>query len=140
MKHGDKLSYMKGDLLYSIWPKPESTETRLLVYRKDIHNIIEYDYKSYEETMFFHNKYTRAFGAKKIPEKFKSYIWDKNWYCSCYDCLSELKILNQYSLLFKLDFNQVVTIFGYRMNKNNELGFQKNYKHITLPLKNINFV
>jgi hypothetical protein len=134
MKHGDKLSYMKGDILYGIWPKPQSGETRLLVYKNDIQNIIDYDYQAYEESMFYHNKYRRAFCKNDIPDKFKEYIIHQNIYCSCYDCISELNILDEYAKLFDLNLRNVITIFGTRMNWNKTLAFQKNRDPVTLPL------
>jgi hypothetical protein len=134
MKHGDKLKYMKGDILYGIWPKTQSAETRLLVTKRDVKTIINYDFEAYEQAMFFHNKYTRAFCTHDIPDKFKKFVKDDNIYCSCYDCMAELTILDNYSKLFKIDLNNIVKLFGTNINWDHKLHFQFNRPHVTLPL------
>jgi hypothetical protein len=121
MKHGDKLKYTKGDILYGVWPKGTSGETRLLVKQNDIPKKINYDFKDYEETMFFHNKYQRPFCFEEMPDAIKDHIFVKaNNYCPCYDCLAELSILHKYSLLTKQDFTFVVKEFR-KLNKKNAL-------------------
>jgi len=121
MKHGDKLKYTKGDILYGVWPKGTSGETRLLVKQNDIPRKINYDFKDYEETMFFHNKYQRPFCFEEMPEAIKDHIFVKaNNYCPCYDCLAELSILHKYALLTKQDFTFVVKEFR-KLNKKNAL-------------------
>jgi len=92
-----------------------------------------YDFKTYEESMFFHNKWTRRYcfpyadadaGKKSVKSVKKSsssslstsstasssskssspslgkivYAKD-NTYCTCYDCMSELYTLEEYSKL-----------------------------------------
>ena len=108
MKHGDKLTYLKGDILYGIWPKATSGETRLLVRKKDIGKPIQYDFQAYEETMFFHNKYIRSHCFHNISPDIKAFIETQNKthnYCPCYDCVAELSVLSEYCKLvgFKLD-------------------------------------
>lgn len=137
LKAGEKIKYLKGDLLYGIWPKSQSAETRLLVHKKDIKKIVDYDFTSYEQSMFFHNKYNRAFCQKNIPDEFKKYIIEDNIYCSCYDCMSELMILYKYAELFELSFDNIVSIFGVRMNWQKKLSFQHNRIPVKLPLKKL---
>ena len=100
MKHGDKYSYEKGTLLYGVWPKATSGETRLLVEKKDVGKLIDYDFASYEEVLFFHNKYERPFCFQpKSPAIKKIIFQEDNKYCPCYDCVAELKVLERYAKL-----------------------------------------
>ena len=100
LKHGDTFEYIKGDILYGIWPKETSGETRLLIKKSDISKSKLYDFKNYEEIMFFHNKYTRPFCFDLIDNYEK---YNKNGlYCPCYDCISELVALDNYSQIYKL--------------------------------------
>jgi hypothetical protein len=124
MKHGDTLKYLKGDLLYGIWPKPLSGETRLLV--TNCTKTQDYDFKSYEEALFYHNKNRRPTCTKTIPEAFAKYISNNdNIYCSCYDCIAELKILQEYAKQFNKDFDKVVINFGKSMNWQHKPAFQR---------------
>jgi len=132
MKHGEKLKYLKGKLLYGIWPTSLSGETRLLVLKKDISKSINYDFKKYEENLFFHNKYIRPF-CFPIPSNFKKYITaPNNIYCPCYDCISELNILYEYSKLFKVSFNSIIKKYGLILNHISKNNFKQNQ-----PLKPI---
>ena len=117
MKAGDKLKYMKGKIFYQVWPKPQSGETRLLVERKDVNNIVEYDFTDYEQTMFFHNKTERPY-CYGVDNKFKKYILKKNNpYCSCYDCMSELSILDRFAKLVNAPLDRVVADVAKFMNR-----------------------
>ena len=127
MKEGDKQQYMKGKILYGIWPKPLSGETRLIVDKKDVNNIINYDFTSYEQTMFFHNKKTRPY-CYDIDNRFKKYIMGKNNpYCTCYDCMAELLTLQRFSKLFNVSLDRVINDFAAYMNKEKRPAFQKKY-------------
>jgi hypothetical protein len=138
MKHGEKLKYMKGKIMYGIWPKPLSGETRLLVEQADNNNIIDYDFKTYEELMFFHNKYKRPFCMNKVPEKYEKYISGaQNIYCPCYDCMLELNVLNNYSKLYNKSFDDVVTSFGKSMNWQKKVAFQNKRDAIKVNLQEI---
>ena len=128
MKHGEKYKYTKGDILYGIWPTPLSGETRLLVSQKDIGTKINYDFKDYEEMMFYHNKYDRSFcyPIEKIDETIKKIIDSKNnAYCPCYDCMSELNALLVYSKVMKQDLGYSIQQFAKFMNKTKKMLFQK---------------
>ena len=120
MKHGDAMKYFKGDLLYGVWPKPSSGESRLLVEQKDIRTKVKYDFKEYEETMAFHNKYRRpyCFGPSDVSHAIKRYVEGKdNAYCPCYDCVSELTILHTYAKTMRQKFDATVQQFGEYMNR-----------------------
>lgn len=115
MKHGETLKYMKGTLFYGIWAKPNSGETRLLVRKRDIKKEIEYDFKKYEEALVFHNKYTRSFCfSKEVKAEYKKYVDDGN-YCACYDCIAEMKVIENYlksdGIPFKR-FDSIVEMLG----------------------------
>ena len=117
MKEGETLQYMKGTLLYGIWPKPQSGESRLLVRKTNINKNYNYDFTDYEQTMFFHNKIKRPF-CYPIKKEFSAFISKpNNPYCSCYDCMSELLILEKYSKISHLPFEVVVNDFNSNMNR-----------------------
>ena len=125
-----KIKYFKGKLFYGIWSPAKSTETRLLVKQTDISNMIYYDNYNYESILFYHNKYVRPF-CFPINKKYEKYILKpNNTHCSCYDCISELNILYEYSKKFKKSFNSTVLNFVKNMDKSNSLNFIKgNNKH-----------
>ena len=53
-------SYVKGDIYLPVWGPQTTTETRLIVYEKDLDTSIDYDHRSYEERMFFFNTCSRV--------------------------------------------------------------------------------
>jgi hypothetical protein len=108
------INYVKGRIMYQTWPKETSGETRLLVSKAAISSpLVSYDFKTYEESMFFHNKWTRRYcfpvakgkslgnsSSPSHPSDPPSIVYKKgNQYCTCYDCMSELYILEAYSKL-----------------------------------------
>jgi hypothetical protein len=138
MKHGDTIDYIKGELLYGIWPKPLSGETRLLIEQKDALKIQVYDFKDYEEILFYHNKNKRPFCLSKIPKEFNEYITsNNNIYCSCYDCILELSILNNYCQLFNKSLNTIITLFGNAMNWQKKVAFQNKRDAVQQPLEEL---
>ncbi len=61
LQPGDAVPYLRGKLLFGIWPPASSAETRLLVRRADLAQPdASYDYEAYERTLYFHNRYTRT--------------------------------------------------------------------------------
>jgi hypothetical protein len=123
MTHGEKLSYTKGEILYGIWPKHSSGETRLLVKQKDLGTKIKYDFKDYEEAMFFHNKYERIYCYQydndiiEVSKDIRMLINStNNSYCPCFDCISELQILDKYARLMNINFLDVVNLLAKYMN------------------------
>jgi hypothetical protein len=125
LKHGDSITYTKGDIYYGIWPKETSGETRLLVRKNDIGKTQKYDYKSYEQLMFFHNKYARpyCFGEVRDDTKLQEYVFGKNFYCPCYDCMSELRALQEYCGVMKKDLDIAIRMFTAFMNKEKKPAF-----------------
>lgn len=112
MKAGDKIKYLKGTLLFGIWAKPLSGETRLLVKQEDNKKSVNYEFSAYEQTQFFHNKYVRQFCFKSAYNSFKGQMYElDNDYCPCYDCYAELSILADY---IKLDSKYIATNILYK--------------------------
>lgn len=100
MKPTDKIKYLKGTLLFGIWAKPLSGETRLLVKKASNKIMVNYVFGVYEQTQFYHNKHVRPFCFKAAYNKFKSQMYDlDNKYCPCYDCFAELSVLSDYCKL-----------------------------------------
>lgn len=98
LKHGDVYKYNAGTLLYGVWAPPTSGETRLLVQRKDIGKTHTYDFRTYEETLAFHNRFRRLYCFSEELAKYVAHIdQTKTPYCGCYDCVSELGALTAYA-------------------------------------------
>jgi len=106
-----KTKYLDGDIYYQVWQGAGSTETRLVPNGK----IKEYDNTSYEERLFYFNTETR----------FRYYEHDYACYGHCFDCMSEITILENYIKLKKLKIS--VCDLGRKITK--ELSINKN-KHI----------
>jgi hypothetical protein len=122
-----ELTYLKGDILYGIWPPSLSTESRLLVYQKDAieNNTETYVIKDYEDIQSYHNKYRRSFCQAWIPKIFKKYITSvDNIYCSCYDCIAELMVLHEYSVRTHTPLDKTIRIFGRGLNRKPIIEFQ----------------
>jgi hypothetical protein len=91
LKHGQKMSYVKGKIMYQVWPPMASGETRLLVHKDDIKKEMDYDFKTYEEALFYHNRWTRRYcfvkeaaaSAAALP------LANHDTDCPCYDCVAE---------------------------------------------------
>lgn len=47
-----------------------------------------------------------------------------NAYCTCYDCIAELRILREYAKLANKNFNSVVQAFGVSLNRQRRVTFQ----------------
>lgn len=95
-KPGDKIKYLKGTLLFGIWAKPLSGETRLLVKQADNKKMVSYDFSKYEQTQFYHNKQVRPFCFRQAYDKFSKQM---SKYCPCYDCFAELMVLSDFCRL-----------------------------------------
>lgn len=78
--------YLDGDIFLPVWGRQSTTECRLVV-PKD-YKIKEYDIKQYEEQLFYFNCKTRV---NYYPHDIES-----QGLCHCFDCRSEVYILEQY--------------------------------------------
>jgi len=110
MKHGDKLMYLRGTLWYGIWAKEMSGESRLFVKKTDIPHKKKYDFKDYEETMFYHNKYTRA-EEMDVPARFRKYVEDGK-YKKKFDDLAELEVLDKYGKVRDVSLDTTIAWIG----------------------------
>ena len=103
LRAGDVVTYLKGKLLYGIWPPPTSAETRLLVKRSDIgqDKDVGYDYAAYEQVLYHHNAVTRrtCFSPKSPQGAVLAQLVAEglgSGYDFCFDCLSELAVYSEY--------------------------------------------
>lgn len=84
-----KTIYLEGDVMYPVWGPETTTETRLIVTSpKDK----EYDNTKYEQQLFYFNMVSRT-RIYKVP---KFYIDNIPGLDRCYDCASEIRILEAY--------------------------------------------
>ena len=121
-----KTEYLDGTIYFQLWQNFDSAESRLIPNGK----VKKYDNTSYEERMFYFNTVTR----------FKYYKHNYKCYCHCYDCMSEITILENY-IKFNQDrnpknanaINITVCDLGRRITK--ELSFYNSRNlFTTLPL------
>lgn len=110
LQHGETFAYVPGLLMFGIWPKSMSGETRLVIDNKDIDETIEYDFKAYEETLAFHNQCKRGASfmdhIKQWRPSFVKYIQrHDNIYCPCFDCTAELETFQTYIDTMKACFS-----------------------------------
>jgi len=105
LKHGESYNYLKGRVMYQMWPPAVSGETRLLVSKSAISSpLVPYDFKQYEEAMFFHNKWARGYCfSLPLNHELSPIVYTKNnSHCTCYDCMAELYTLQEYTKLEEL--------------------------------------
>jgi len=77
-----KTKYLDGKIYYQVWEGVQSTETRLIPNGK----IKLYDNRAYEERLYYFNTETRR---RYYPHKYECYG-------HCYDCRSEVDILEKF--------------------------------------------
>lgn len=109
----DKYQYLKGDIYLQPWAPIRSAETRLWIDEKQ--QTTDYDWKSYENQMYYFNNIIREFGKFRIPEKIKNkvpYIKDS------YDTAYEIYIWDlYYQSLGSTDIDKII----YAMNHTTEV-------------------
>ena len=110
-----KTLYLDGTIYYQVWQGPSSTETRIIPNRK----IKKYDNTSYEERLFYFNTETRL----------RYYNHSYSCYCHCYDCISEITILENYIKFKKLN----ISICDLGKHITQELSFFKKRNIFTNP-------
>jgi hypothetical protein len=110
-----KTEYLDGTIYYQVWQGLHSTETRLIPNGK----IKKYDNTAYEERLFYFNTETR----------FRFYKHDYKCYGHCFDCISEITILENYIKLKKLKIS--ICDLGRQITK--ELSFYKPKNVFTKP-------
>ena len=97
-----KTTYTEGDIYLQAFPGPTSTETRLMV-RKNA-KIINYDNKTYESACFNHNVINRELYYDNILGDLSL---DKDGLDNCYDCVSFIKIVENYNKLRNLPISNI---------------------------------
>ena len=102
-----KTTYLDGSIYYQTWQKADSTETRLVPNGK----LKVYDNTSYEERLFYFNNETRL----------RYYKHNYECYCHCYDCMSEITILESYIKLKMVP----ITVCDLRSRITKELSYKK---------------
>jgi hypothetical protein len=81
----------KSELFIQPWAPVSSSELRMIILKKDISNIVEYDIKDIEDKMFYYNTINRTWVFHYNPNSNK----DIN-FCHCNDCALENKIWTDY--------------------------------------------
>ena len=110
-----KTKYLDGTIYYQVWQGLDSTETRIVPNGK----IKTYDNTSYEERLSYFNTETR----------FRFYDHNYKCYGHCFDCMSEITILENYIKLKKLKIS--ICDLGRLITK--ELSFYKPKHVFTKP-------
>ena len=91
--------YLRGQILWQMWPPVASTECRLIVEASDIVTgapQMEIDIVKYQNTCMYHNMIDRAWKAYEIPCKDVEHI---EGYDRCYDCTCEAMTWIEYNNL-----------------------------------------
>ena len=73
--------YLKGDIIFPVYGRPLTHETRLIVKRKDVFGNLSYDNKLYEKQMAYFN------------QRMRHVYYVGKW---CYDCTAFYKIIDFY--------------------------------------------
>jgi hypothetical protein len=94
----DKFKYLGGEVYMPVYGPKHTTEARLFVERqksKDTpYKYVDWDMKQYEEEMYYFNTVTR--------KQYYSHEYDHIvGICHCYDCTTELKIIEEYLVKHK---------------------------------------
>ena len=97
-----KTTYPEGEIYIQAFPGPTSTETRLMV-RKNA-KIIQYDNKKYESACFHHNIINRELSYDNI---LGDLYLEKDGLDNCYDCVSFIKIVEDYNKLRGLPVSNI---------------------------------
>ena len=85
-----KFRMSKATLYLQTWAGRISTEMRGWITKKNISNIVNYDYKEIEDTLFYYNKIMRVnYHENKYADK-------KIHFCHCNDCAIESTIWQDY--------------------------------------------
>ena len=92
----------KANLFLQAWSRPESTETRMLIKKKNINNIKYYNIKEIEEKMYYYNIIERTWGSHINENTDKSI-----GLCTCGDCALENLIWTNY---IKLNIGYLNTV------------------------------
>ena len=104
--------YIRGQIMWQMWPPKNSTECRLIIEASDIANnannatFMELDIVKYQDTCIFHNMFDRAWKAYEIPCKDVEHV---EGYDRCFDCTCEA--------MSWIDYNQLKNVKKQPINK-----------------------
>ena len=132
----ESIEYLDGKLYVQPWGPRTTTETRLIVEKSQINSKKLWDCKKYEEQMFYFNTITRC----------KCYIMPIkiDHLDTCYDCVTEIRIINNYLIKYKQIKNSVQSItelsndISSNIMKNKKSNISDYYYHKYLRQKNNN--
>ena len=85
-----KFRMSKATLYLQPWSGPTSTEMRGWIKKQDIGNIINYDMKKIEDTLFYYNR------IKRVNYHENKYTNESLHFCNCNDCAIESTIWQNY--------------------------------------------
>lgn len=83
----------RGQLMIQPWAGQSSTEVRLVIEKKNISNVIEYDVKDIEDKLYYYNNIERMWDHHVNPNSSKVI-----GFCHCNDCALENKIWTDYGI------------------------------------------
>lgn len=86
-----KFIYPKGEIYIQSWTRKSTTESRLLIKKEDINNLIEYDSYEYDAKFNYYNLIERNLRKHNIDQDLYQYE-----YCECNDCAIEISVLREY--------------------------------------------
>jgi len=89
-----RTKYLKGKVSLPVWGPQTTTETRLICWG-DYEDEIDYDNRLYESQMFYFNTVSRVACYSHLPE-IKIDTVPGEGLDHCFDCTSEVRILNDY--------------------------------------------
>lgn len=120
-----KLLYMKSLMMMQAFAPLTSAETRLVVMKKDIDTIVEYEsHVDYESKLFFYNCVQRRFGyhineyADKPVDVVKNVAYNRIGVDHCGDCALEANIWNEYNVKFPpVDVREEIDFVSLFLNR-----------------------
>ena len=86
-----QLTYPKGSIYIQPWQGISSTESRLVIKKKNIYNLVSYDSHTYDDTFNYYNLIERVVRKHNNGKQFYKY-----GYCECNDCGIELETFKRY--------------------------------------------
>lgn len=86
-----KILFPKGKLQLQPWSDKDYPTSRLLIKKKNIYNLVEYDVGDYDALFNYYNCLERPIRKHDNDKEYYKY-----GYCECNDCSIELKVLQAY--------------------------------------------
>lgn len=102
--------YPFGKIYIQPWQPKSSTESRLVIKKEDINNLVIYSATEYDAYFNYYNCIERPIRKHNNGTEFYKY-----GYCECNDCAIELDVLHKY---LKYNFNHILKEFNIPKNYN----------------------